>query len=108
MAIIIPIKNNPNHTLTIDLDSKIFKLWFLYNTIGSFWTFTLYDNEDNILISNIKILANYPLLFAHRNIDLPSGDFYCQTTDITKTITRNSFASSEAQFLYLTSEEITL
>jgi len=108
MATIIPIKNNPNHTLTIELDSKIFKLLFLYNSIGSFWTMSLYNEDDNLLVSNIKLVANYPLLFTHRNVNFPSGDFYCEIADTSAVISRNSFSSGEAKLLYLTQEEIEL
>jgi len=108
MAIIIPIKNNPNHAFTIELDSKIFKILFLYNSMGNFWSISLYDDDDNILISNIKLVANYPLLFRHKNINFPLGDFYCEITGVSAEITRNSFSSGEANLLYLTQEEIQL
>jgi hypothetical protein len=108
MAKIIPIKDNPNHTLIIELDSKVFKLWFLYNSEGDFWAMSLYDEDDNLLISNIKMVANYPLLFTHRNTSFPSGDFYCEIADTSATISRDSFSSEEAKLLYLTQEEIEL
>ena len=105
MAIIIPIKNNPNHTITIELESLIYKLGFLYNTEGGFWTMTIWDEEDNLLLSGLKIVANYPLLFLHKNDSLPSGDFYCEIADTQASIGRNSFSSEEAKLLYLTEEE---
>ena len=108
MATIIPIKNNPNHTITIELESKLFKLWFLYNSISDFWTMSLYDENDNLLVSNIKIVANYPLLFTHKNKSFPLGDFYCEITNRSATISRNSFSSGEAKLLYLTQEEVKL
>jgi len=106
MAILIPIKNDPNHTLNIELDSKIFKLWFLYNSNFDYWSISLYDENDNLLVSNIKIVANYPLMFTHKNENFPLGDFYCEISDVSGKITRNSFLSQEAKLVYLTQEEI--
>lgn len=108
MAILIPIKDNPNYTLTIELDSKIFKLWMLYNASYDFWAMSLYDEDDNLLISNLKLVPNYPLLFSHRNMSLPSGDFYCETSGEVVNIGRNSFSSKESNLLYLTQEELAL
>jgi hypothetical protein len=106
MAIIIPIKDNPNHTITIELESVIYKLGFVYNTEGAFWSMTIWDEDDNLLLSGIKIVANYPLLFSHKNNSLPTGDFYCEIADTQASINRNSFLSGEAKLLYLTLEEV--
>lgn len=106
MAIIIPIKNNPNHTIIIELDNRLYKLGFLYNTLRSFWSLTIWDEDDIMLISGIKIVANYPLLFSHKNNSLPLGNFYCEITSKSSLITRNSFLSGEAKLLYLTQKEL--
>lgn len=106
MAISIPIKNDPNHTIVIELDNKIYKLGFLYNTKATFWSITLWDENDNLLLSNIKIVANYPLIFPYKNANLPTGDFICQISDKTASITRDSFSLLKANLLYLTQEEI--
>ena len=106
MAIIIPIRDNPNHTFTIELEAVIYKLGFLYNTVGDFWVLDIWDEDDVLLIAGIRIVANYPLLFSHVNSTLPPGDFYCEIADIKALINRSSFSSGAAKLLYLTQEEI--
>jgi len=106
MGLIIPIKDNPNHTLTIELESSIYKLGFLYNSLGGFWSMDIWNEDDEILLLGIKIVANYPLTFPYRNVSLPPGDFYCEIADIEASIGRSSFSSGEAKLLYLTQEEI--
>lgn len=106
MAVIISIKDNPNHTLIVELEGIIFKLGFLYNSGSSFWAMTIWDEDDTLLVSGIKIIANYPLIFSHKNNSLPKGDFYCEIADVKSSITRDSFSSGEAKLLYLTQEEI--
>lgn len=106
MALIIPIKDNPNHTILIDIDSKIFKLYFKYNTRANFWSMDIYTEDDLILIYGVKIVANYPILFYHKNSAFPSGDFICEIADKSATIKRDSFSSGAAKLLFLTKDEI--
>lgn len=105
MAISILIENNPNYTIRIPLGNILYRLDFLYNTLEDFWTFSIYNDDDNLLISGVKIVANYLLLENYKTDLLPSGDFYCLTSDLTIRIGRNSFVNNEADFLYLSAEE---
>jgi hypothetical protein len=106
MAIIIPIKNNANHTLLVELQSKIYKIWFKFNVLGNFWTMDIYSEDDILLLAGIKIVANYPLIFSNKNSLLPTGDFVCETSDISAKIVRDSFSSDKAKLLYLTEAEV--
>lgn len=106
MAKIIPIKDNPNHTLLIELDSKIYKLGFKYNTVGAFWTMDIFTEDDVLLICGVKIVPNYALLFSHINSALPEGDFICEVSDVNSRIVRDSFSSGKAKLLYLTQDEL--
>lgn len=106
MPINIPIRDNSNHSFLQVLDNKTYKFDFLYNSIGDFWTFDLYDDNDNLIVGSVKIIANYPLLFYFAYDELPDGDIFCEIYDKTKRINRNSFVSGEAKLYYLTREEI--
>lgn len=106
MAVIIPIKDNPNHTLLMELESKIYKLGFKFNTIGLFWTLDIWTENDELLLAGVKMVANYPLIFYHKNKSLPTGDFICEISDINSRIVRDSFSSGKAKFLYLTAAEL--
>ena len=106
MAVTIPIKDNPNHTILIALDSKIYKLYFLFNTGFEFWTMDIYTEDELLILSGVKIVANYPLIFSHINSELPSGDFICEISDTESRIVRNSFSTGKAKLLYLTKDEL--
>ncbi len=77
MATIIPTKDNPNYDISIDLESKIYNINFLYNTVGDFWTMSLATGNNETILTGIKIVPNYPLTFNYKNELLPEGDFYC-------------------------------
>ena len=106
MAVIIPIKDNPNHTLLIELESKMYKFWFKFNVLGEFWTMDIYSEDDVLLLAGIKMVANYPLIFANKNTLLPTGDFICEISDVSARIVRDSFSSGKAKLLYLTEVEL--
>lgn len=106
MALIIPIKDNPNHTLLMELDSKIYKLGFKFNSVGLFWTLDIWTEDDVLLLAGIKMVANYPLIFSHKIKSLPTGDFICEISDASARIERDSFSSGKAKFLYLTADEL--
>lgn len=106
MAVIIPIKDNPNHTLLIELESIIYKLGFKFNTVGLFWTLDIWTEDDVLLLVGIKMVPNYPLIFSHKKKLLPQGDFICETSDVSARIVRDSFSSGKAKFLYLTAAEL--
>ena len=59
----------------------------------------IYNSKGFPLVSMIKIVPNYPLLFPYTNIDLPDGDFGC-ISDLGK-IGRNDFVNSLADFVYI-------
>lgn len=103
MSIIIPIKDNPNHSLKIELEGVLYKIDFIYNTTNSFWSMSIFDDNDNLILAGIKLVANYPLISQYNKL---KGDFICQISDIKTSIIRNSFASNAAILLYLTEAEI--
>jgi hypothetical protein len=106
MAIEIPIKDNPNHSLLIEIESRIYQFIFRYNSKHDFWTIDISTENGIELLVGIKIVANYPLLFSHKNSFLPSGDIIARIVDKDARINRNSFKDGLATLLYLSEYEL--
>lgn len=106
MATIIPIKDNPNHSIIQSIDSVIYQFVFKYNSKFDFWTMDILTEDGSAILYGIKIVANYPLIFSHKNSLLPDGDFMAQTSDKNYRIGRDSFSTGKAQLIYLTSDEL--
>jgi len=104
MSKVIPLKDNANYKFSIQLDSKTYILQFLYNTVNTYWTFSISDENETLLLSNIKIVKNFPLTDKYKIEGLPAGDFMCAST--TDRITRDSFKNKEATLIYMTEAEI--
>jgi hypothetical protein len=106
MAIIINIKDNPNHKITQVLDDVVYEFVFRYNQKFDFWTFDILDESGVIIIAGIKIVANFRLLFSYKIEKLPKGDIIAQTSDKKARIGRKSFSTNVAQLIYLPENEL--
>lgn len=106
MALVIPTKDSPNYSINITLDNVSYIMRFLYNTEIGFWTLGLNDVDDNPLLTNIKLVVNYPLTRIYKYLPIPPGEFYCLSSKKgVKTIGRDSFVNKEVSLIYLTEIE---
>ena len=93
----VPDMNDSISNITID--GTEYKLRFTYNETFDYWNFGIYNSKGFPLVSMIKIVPNFPLLFPYTNIDLPDGDFGC-ISDLGK-IGRNDVVNSLSDFVYI-------
>lgn len=63
-------------TQEVTLDETDFKLKFYWNSRFEYWSMTISDFEDNIIVSGIKLVLNYDLLNPYRHLDVPAGQLY--------------------------------
>lgn len=56
MATYLPLTNNPEETFNIPIDAIVYEIRQLWNGYG-FWTLDISDNDGNVLITGIKIVA---------------------------------------------------
>lgn len=106
MSINIPIKDDPNQVIKIPLDQVVYNLKFLYNTLVDGWTMGIFDEEDNPILIDLKIVPNMFAIRDFVNNGLPPGDFVCNVESSIQKINRDSFANGEAQLIYLTEDDI--
>lgn len=96
--------NDDNDVVSdISLDGTLYKFRMLWNPDGYFWVFHLWDRHDNVLLANVKVVPNFPLLFNKHCFNIPSGEFIVITKQTV--IDRNAFADGRATLVYLTEEE---
>jgi len=63
-------------TESVSLDNNEYLLRFYWNTRGEFWSMDISDSNNTQLVSGIKLIVNYPMLYQYKKIGLPNGDFY--------------------------------
>lgn len=66
---------NPDYTQRTRLDGREYLLHFKWNQLCEHWTLDIYDDVETILVSGIKLIANWPLLrFYQWDSRMPPGN----------------------------------
>jgi hypothetical protein len=73
MSVIIPVLEYPFFIEDVTLDGNLYSFQFSWNSRGRFWTLTILDKAESILIAGIKVVLNYELLRVYRGKGLPRG-----------------------------------
>jgi hypothetical protein len=61
--VVIPTRGDiANYDLKITLEKRVFSFRFRYNSRGSFWSLSIYDDQGNAIKQGIKLVPNYFLL----------------------------------------------
>lgn len=105
--IVIPVRNDPSHELSIVLNGISYTLKFIWNTRFEYWSMNISDRDKNPIIQGIKIVPNYALIDQITIVNIPNGDFYAVRSEpeSKEVIGIDSFSSGVFQLLFLTEEE---
>ena len=95
-----------NDSLTrIVLDGAEYLFRFSYNYVGNYWSMGIYQNEDTPIVANIKIVPQFPINWHLRQfVNLPNGVLGVVTK--LDRIGRDDFVNGNAQFVYITKDEV--
>ena len=102
----IPFADYPSFTEDIILDNIPYKFSFNWNDRGEFWTMTISDSDDNILVAGIKIVLGQKLISNFPGRSLPPGAM--AVVDTSGNVTRPSqidFYNDDLQLVYVTEDE---
>ncbi len=98
----VPDMNDSISTLSID--GKEYGLRFTYNEKYDYWSFGLYDENDNPIIAMTRIVPNFPILHYYTDSNIPDGIFGCVSDS--KTVGRYAFVNKTAEFIYIPNIEL--
>jgi len=98
----VPDMNDSISSLSID--GIEYGLRFTYNEKYDFWSFGLYDEDDDPVIAMTRIVPNFPIFHFYTYSDMPDGIFGC-ISDI-DTVGRNAFVNDTAKFVYIPKIEL--
>ena len=92
---IIPLFNSPDFKQSIVLDGTAYVIRIQWNTVGEFWTMSIYDGNETLIRAGIKLVQWFPLLKQYNDAGLPPGDFVVVDTskEANLEIGRNDFES---------------
>lgn len=84
---------------TISLDGKEYGLRFTYNEKNDYWSFGVYDENEEPIVAMTRIVPNFPLLHYYTNTELPKGVFGCLSE--LPSVGRRAFLDKTAEFVYI-------
>lgn len=88
----------------ISLEDNEYKLRFTYNESGNFWSLGIKNANDDILVSSIRIVPNFPLNVFLGTKDAPKGIFVCICNN--GDIDKYAFVDGRAHMCYMESGEV--
>jgi hypothetical protein len=75
VAIVLPTRPSaPDHSFEIELDGVLFRLTFLWNSRGEFWSMSIADVNGVQLLDGRRVVVGFPLLARFRDPRLPAGE----------------------------------
>ena len=106
----IPFTEYPAFSEEVDLDGTSYKLSFVWNSRGEFWTLTFADIDGDEILSGIKLVLNYELLQEFHYLPIPPGFLFVLETTNNQTNARveyDDFTGERAlQLVYVTEAEV--
>lgn len=88
---------------TQSIDGKEYGLRFTYNEKFDYWSFGLYDENEEPIIAMTRIVPNFPLCHFIADERMPDGIFGCISD--TDTVGRKAFVNKTAEFVYIPNSE---
>ena len=98
----VPDMNDSVSTLSID--GKEYGLRFTYNEKYDFWSFGLYDENNEPIIAMTRIVPNFPIFHYYTDTDIPNGVFGCVSDS--ENVGRYAFVDKTAEFVYIPNTEL--
>lgn len=102
LYITVPDMNDSMSGITID--GEEFVIRFTYNETGDYWSFGIYDVDEQPIIAMTKIVPNFPINHFFTYSDLPDGIFGAISDE--EKIGRYSFKEGKAKFVYIPNKEM--
>lgn len=96
--------NDANDSVfSVPLDDVKYKIRMIWNKEGQFWSLHLWDANNNVIVANMRVVPNFPLLMNHHVKNTPRGELIVLTNKAS--VTRDSFADGSATLIYTTAKE---
>lgn len=103
MITVITVPDYNDSFSRVVLAGKEYLIRFSYNFSGDYWTFRIFDHNQNPYVQGIKIVPNSPLNFFSLCHGLPEGLFGALSAK--QNIGRNDFKENHAQFIFFPKED---
>lgn len=70
------LSDTTDQLLSVVLSDNPYTLRVLWNENYGYFSLSIYEREGDVIVENVKMVKNYPLLGRFKNTKLPLGDLY--------------------------------
>lgn len=78
---LVPVlSNNPYFEISVPFDGIVYILEFYWNIRAQRFFLSVFDSQNDLIISGIPIVLNFPLFYQYKNLKLPKGLLYAADT----------------------------
>lgn len=89
-------------TQTINLNNKNFIFKILWNSRGKYYTLSIYDIDETLLIAGIKLVLNIDLFNLSPDRGLPKGGlFVSDLTSQIRPIAKDDFTNGRLKLIFI-------
>lgn len=102
----IPLIDANDFVVEAELDDVTYYLQFAWNNEANYWSLSIENANNESILSGLRIVTNWPLLFKYQHLSLPKGDLIAVSLDKRKTdIGRNDFVDNIVELVYISQTE---
>lgn len=99
-AVKIPFSDQNDFIVEAELDEMTCFLHLAWNDDESMWTLSLENAENDVILSGIRLVSDWPLLGRFRHLAVPKGEMVVVAVD-NEPLGRQSFIDGSAELVYL-------
>lgn len=99
-AVRIPFSDQNDFIVEAELDEMTCFLHLAWNDDEAMWTLSLENAENDVILSGIRLVSDWPLLGRFRHLAVPKGELVAVSLD-GQPIGRQSFTDGTAELVYL-------
>jgi uncharacterized secreted protein with C-terminal beta-propeller domain len=70
------LSDTTDQIVGVVLSNNTYTLRVLWNERGGYFSLSVYEREGAVIVENVKMVKNYPLLGRFKDTRLPVGDLY--------------------------------
>ncbi|MGL5433813.1 MAG: phage baseplate plug family protein [Lachnospiraceae bacterium] len=103
MTFYIDVPDMNDSMSRITLAGREYFIRFTFNALHEYWSFSLYDTNQNLLLGMIRIVPLSPLTEYYTHEELPAGKFGCESQG---EINRQAFVDKTAKFFFIPNTDL--
>ena len=107
MIVIPTTADFPHFRQVVSLNGVTYRLEFVYNGRDASWCMSVYAAGGDVLVSGVRVRADYPLMRQYVSAELPDGVMFCVDVEAARREPgRDDLIDGKFPLVFATSQEV--